>query len=263
MNKLLIITTSNDLSLPLFFLNKDENLAIEVLLFEDSIEKFKIIETKVAEFDYVYFRDPFNTPLAKSWEEKTESVLGLVKKLSIKSIDNIYEIKDFFIEDKWQQYLLFKDFMPATEILSSHSSFNPNQQFVKKRISSRSKDILFEIDSIQNHEEYIIQEKLDIEEEYRVFSLFKKIISPAVYKSSKTINTKVKIDRSKTKEIDKKLETFINQVLELVNLDFVGFDIALTKSGQYKLIEANRSPQFKAFFETTKKNIVANFPFIR
>ncbi len=260
MKKLLIVTTSNDLSLPLFFLSKNENLAIEVLLYEDSHKKFQMLENKIASFEYVYFRDPFNTPLTKGWEEKTKPLLGLVKKNSIKSIDNIYEIKDFFIEDKWQQHLLLKEFMATTDILTSRSLFDPNKQFVKKRISSRSRDILFDISSIQNHEEYIIQEKLEIEEEYRVFSLFNKIISPAVYKSSKTLNTKVQIDRTKTKEVDNNLERFINQILERINLDFIGFDIALTKSGEYRLIEVNRSPQFKAYFETTNQNIVANFP---
>lgn len=261
MKKLLIVTTTNDLSLPLFFLSKNENLAIEVLLFEDSFEKFKLIENKIALFEYVYFRDPFNTPIVKNWEEKVKTILELLNKLSIISIDNIYKIEDFFIEDKWQQYLLLKKFMPATDILTPQSFFDPNKQFVKKRISSRSKDILFDISSIQNHSEYIIQEKLEIEEEYRVFSLFNKVISPAVYKSSKTFSTKVKIDRTKIKEVDNNLENFINQILERINLDFIGFDIALTKSGQYKLIEANRSPQFKAYFEATNHNVVANFPF--
>jgi len=255
MKKVLVITTTNDISLPLFFLDANENLSIQVILYEDDAKTFSQVNAQLESFDIIYARDPFNSNMVKEWEDKIKPILETISNKAIKSIDNIRDIKDFYIEDKWEQYQLLNEYMPNTQILLSKTKFSPETQIIKKRISSRSKGILFEIDGIQDPSQYIVQEKLQIEQEFRVFTCFDEIISPAVYKSSKTKDIKVKIDRTKTKEIDHKLNLFIRQVLDRLNLDFLGIDVALTKDNEYQLIEINRSPQFKAFYEATNINL--------
>ena len=257
MQKTLIITTTNDISLPLFFLNLPANLQIEIILYEDELAKFKKLAQDLPSFKLIYARDPFNSIMVQNWEQKIQPIVEAINTQPIQSIDHVTTIKDFYLEDKWEQYQLLSQFMAPTKILEASDTFNPKIQFIKKRISSRAKGIIFDLNQIDNPSRYILQDKLNIQEEYRIFTLFNQVISPAVYKSSKTQTSKVKIDRSKTKIINPELAKFVQQILNQLNLDFTGLDIALTTQNEYRLIEVNRSPQFKAFYETTGINLAS------
>jgi len=253
-NNFLIITTTRDPSLPLFFLQTPKNIRIDVFLFEENLDSFQTLKEKLSIYEYVYIRDPFNSESVRDLSNKTKFVTDNLSSQII-SVDQIRSADDLLIEDKWLQYQKFSEFLPHTEILSSKSSFNPNTQFIKKRISSRAKGIVFNLDQITNHENYIIQEKIAIQEEYRIYSVYDKIIHPAVFKNSKTQSTAVKIDRTRSKSITPELKKFVGAIHKKTKLDLIGFDIALTKQNQFKLIEINRSPQFATFFEVTKINL--------
>ncbi len=259
MSQLLLVTTANDLSLPLFFHNQPKNLTLDVSLYEDSEKRFSKILASMDSYTIAYFRDPYNTPKNQGWELKIKPLLERIQKLNLPSIDKITKLDNFLIEDKWRQYQCYKNLMPKTQLLDGTINYDSSIHFLKKRISSRSKGVLFSSDSIPSSQldNYIVQEKLEIKEEYRIFTLFGQIIQPAEIKSSKTKRTKVKVNRDKTLKINTQLEQFITRIMHKTDVDFAGLDIALTQSGEYKLIEVNRSPQFKAFFEITGVNLAS------
>ncbi len=136
MKKLLIITTTNDLSLNLFFsYNISKKYNISVLLFEENLDNFVyFLENNT--FDNYYIRDPFNAD-AQQIREKLEKIFELIPQE--KFLDNTKTIEDVFFEDKWLQYQDFKDFIPETQILKNISDIDNPHYITKKRISSRAK----------------------------------------------------------------------------------------------------------------------------
>ncbi len=207
MKKLLIITTTNDLSLNLFFsYNISKKYNISVLLFEENLDNFVyFLENNT--FDNYYIRDPFNAD-AQQIREKLEKIFELIPQE--KFLDNTKTIEDVFFEDKWLQYQDFKDFIPETQILKNISDIDNPHYITKKRISSRAKWILFSSQNFNKEdilEDYIWQKKYTINTEYRIYIINGQVMERASIKSSKTENTKVKIIDNVT--ISEKIKNFI------------------------------------------------------
>ncbi|MEA3304620.1 MAG: DUF916 domain-containing protein, partial [Patescibacteria group bacterium] len=109
-------------------------------------------------------------------------------------IDNIQSDSDVFFEDKYSQYLHYKEYMPKTDILERAEDVSNTNYICKKRISSRAKGIIFQPEQIQGElSDYIIQKRINIDTEYRVYSIFGKVIPMVSIKSSKSENMKVKV----------------------------------------------------------------------
>jgi len=193
-------------------------------------------------FDVVYYRDPFNDEEV-SQESITRSLAKIQGERSIDGIKSYAQMLSF--EDKYEQYQTYLDLMPLT-FLPSECAFIKGKYLAKKRISQRSKDILFDIDNVPIDDNWIFQEIIDIAEELRVYIAFGHVIQQASIKSSKT-NGKVKVIGKRnltTKELN-----FCQKISERLDLDFVGIDMAILKNGKIVLIEVNRSPQFKKYIE--------------
>lgn len=241
-----ILTTKSDQSLD-FFAPKNSRIAY----FEDSDTDLKTILSSQI-FDVVYVRDPFNTG---SYDlSNIETKLSILQKLqpSAKYVDNTRTLDDVLIEDKWRQYQLLGTYMSPTK-LASKASFISGEHIAKKRISARSKDILFSVGKPLN-DDWIVQDLVVIEEELRVYVVRGKVDSSASIKSSKTNNTKVKVVGSRS--LDESEIAFAQEIAHLLPaMDFVGLDIGLTSDGPV-LIEVNRSPQFKRYNELNKVNIL-------
>jgi len=257
MKKLLIITTISDLSIPLFLENKVSSLIdIDFCFFHESLSviKRKLESTK---FDFIYIRDPFTD----GWNEKDlKNKLNYIINNSKKTylIDNIDSVEDIFFEDKLIQYKHFSSFMPKTNILSATKIRKSFDYIIKKRISSRGKGIFFNKKDVpkDNRNDYIIQEKLAIEKEYRIYVIFNKIIPIVNIKTSKTEAHKVKV--LKAEKIDVKLKEFVKTIITDNKFDFFGLDIALSED-KYYLLEINRGCQFTTFYKQTKKNLAEIF----
>lgn len=251
MKKLLIITTINDLSIPLFLTPQvKERISVDIFFYK---QDFKIDQF----YDYIYFRDPFtdeefNLP---ELEEKVGKILVQNNKSYI--IDSIKSFADILFEDKWVQYQLFSKFMPSTELLTNREKVDDPQYITKKRISSRAKGIVFNQSGLQGDlSSYVIQKKLEIKKEYRIYVIFGEIIKTAALKTPKTESSKTKV--YDVQEISPALEEFVQQVTKQNKFDFIGLDIAETNKG-YFLLEVNRSCLFNKYFSETNINLATVF----
>lgn len=257
MKKILIITTTNDLSVDLFSTKDILNLVDVYFLFFH--EKLNVIKDKLESnsFDFVYIRDPFTSYYNKDeLNIKLDFIICNIKSAYL--IDNLESIKDIYFEDKWVQYKIFSEYMPKTYLLSDSNSNNISNYIIKKRISSRGKGIFFNNKDVaqSNIDDYIIQERIIIEKEYRVYVIFNEIINIVSIKSSKTENNKIKIIGNE--KINTGLNNFVKKIITNNKFDFIGLDIAFSK-GYYYLIELNRSPQFNAFYKQTNNNLAEYF----
>lgn len=229
-----IITTRTDISAKFFREN-----GWKIYLY-DSIDD-GLFEQKN---NIIYCRDPFNDVSYRPDEQKIDSLINKLNHL--RSIDNITSFKDLIsIEDKWVQAKKYEKYMPKTKLFSQ-SSFIPGQLIAKKRISQRSKDILFELGDQQLDDNWIVQELLTIKEELRVYVIFGDAIPEATVKTSK-LDGKVKVvggRKLKTEEIEA-----CENIAKESGLDFIGIDLAILEDGEIKVLEVNRSPQFSRFVE--------------
>lgn len=253
---LLIVTTYEDLSLPLFFnYQVTRKFKIKILLFHETLQDFKDSLKNNSFFDLTYIRDPFNGVEVKNIQEKLNFLINEVQ--SKKQIDNITRTEDVFIEDKWKQYEIFNNFMPKTSIFSKKTAYNENKQIIKKRISSRGRGIIFDLKLIKKPSEYLIQEKLNIKNEYRILAIKGKTVKTIVGKQftfDQQLN-KVRVKIQSAEKINTDTLEFVESLNKKHQLDFVGYDLAELQDGSYKLIEINRSPQFIAFYRKTGINL--------
>lgn len=205
--------------------------------------------------DLVYFRDPFNDPDYQPDPFHIDQLIAQHRDAQI--VDHITSFQDILeLEDKYLQSEVYQDLYPVTWLPSQHE-FVPGSNLAKPRISQRAKNIIFDLASLEGRtldDSWIIQELLDIKEELRVYVVCGDVLDQASIKSSKA-SGKVKIigDRLLTPEEI----VFVHQAMEKCPLDVVGFDIAVLPGGQYKVIEANRSPQFLRYGERTGINLAA------
>ena len=239
----LIVTTDSDTSIP-YFIESREN-----------IDAIKYGDPLPSSFDYevVYFRDPFNTG-EYNIQVIQDMVMGVVKRYpQAYFVDGIKSYDELMIEDKWRQYEKLEAFMPPSSLLTKKSELN-GEKIAKKRVSARARDIAFIPEDIDGEvSEYVLQDRLNITREYRVFSIGSKVLPITAVKSPKTPIARVKVQAEISTPAP--LETFTRKILtELPEYDFLGFDIAETEAG-YVLIEVNRSPQFKRYNEIGKMNI--------
>ncbi len=93
---------------------------------------------------------------------------------------------------------------------------------------------------------------MNIQKEYRVYVVCNKIMPKATVKSSKTLTSNVKVIGSEILSPD--ILKFIEKILEQNTFDFIGLDLAITKSGLF-LIEINRTCLFNGYFTQTNINL--------
>lgn len=256
MKKLLNITKIEDKTLPLFLTYKIQQIIdIQFLYVTEPVNHIEDI-VKNNSFDYIYLRAPFYAGIDNN-QIKEICNIALKYKKSAYMVDNITSDQDVFLEDKWYQYKLLNNFMPKTELLNQKTKKQIKNKIIKKRLSSLARDIYFSIPDTKALDDFIIQDKLDIATEYRVFSIFGNVLTLAETKSPKTELQKVKVQ--KPIEISKELESFTYEIDKQLNFDFVGYDIAETKDGEFKLLEANRSCFFAGYYKLTGVNLAEIF----
>lgn len=205
-------------------------------------------------FDVVYFRDPFNVGVFDL--AQIDSVVKHITEMypSAYFVDGIRTTEGLLFEDKWTQYEMLSDFMPFTRLPSVAADMRTGE-LAKKRISSRARDIVFDKQQLTGPvEDYIFQQGLDILTEYRVIAVGGAILPKVAVRSSKTASSRVRI--SMLIDTDPHLLSFATKIMKtLPGFDLAGLDIALTTNG-YRLIEVNRSPQFKRYQELGDISVV-------
>lgn len=248
--KLLIITTYADLSLPLFFSENIRNVVhVDVLLYSNNKEWFDNF-LDVNHYDFIYLRDPFNVEdyNIDAIRSNVESVLD--RKCDASFIDHIHSFDDILFEDKWTQYEKLRQYMSETRL--ADSDIVPEGYIAKKRLSQRSKGIVLSGLLPYSPSEYVFQKRLNIQKEYRVFSIGKSVVPLASVKTSKSATSGVKV--SGVEMLPDNIISFCEDIAQKVNFDFSGLDVAETDEGIF-LLEVNRSPQFYVYFRESKHNI--------
>lgn len=197
----------------------------------------------------VYFRDPFNDPSYVPDEAKIDAIINHYQ--NAYSVDQIRSFKDMQnAEDKYQQAQLYGDLYPTTWLANAHT-FVPGEHIAKPRISQRAKNILFQLDDRVLDDSWIVQTVLPIVEELRVYVISGQILKQASIKSSKSTGS-VKVIG--IRQLTPTEQDFIAQAMQKCPFDLVGFDLAVLQDSSLRLIEANRSPQFKRYYERTHLN---------
>ncbi len=257
MRSLLLVTTVNDLSIPLFLTEEIKSkIKVDFCFFHENLNLIKK-KLESNQYHYIYIRDPFNY-LYEADDLKQKINIILNNKKNSYLIDNIQSVEDIYFEDKWKQYQLFKEFMPDTKILSDIKDVNNASFFTKKRISSRAKGIIFDSKELVDKDpsDYVIQNKIKIDREYRVYVIFNQIIKKASLKNSKTKYSKVEIYG--TEDLEHNISSFVEKIIQKNTLDFIGLDIAKSKNNLY-LLEVNRSCLFNGLFRESKLNLAEYF----
>lgn len=240
-----VVTTPADFSLNLFL---DDSRSVDVYIYG------RIESPVIGGYDVIYFRDPFNTSIydVKAIEEDIFKIRAASPNAYI--VDRTSQLDDVLLEDKWVQYQLLSPYMPLTTLATSRVV--PEGQLAKRRISSRGKGIHFEATAVPGQtDEYIFQRRLDIENEYRCYVVGGRVMPRVAVRISKTPETRVKT--KKLIGIPDAVRRFVEVIYQSgPELDFVGYDIAVTESGLY-LLEANRSPQFTLYNRLSHENVAS------
>lgn len=256
MKKLLIIAKLQDKATLFFQTQKIKSLIkIDYLLYEESkttIEEF----LKNNSFDYIYIRDPFLKLSHPEIKEKLSIIFANSKQARL--IDNLKSIADVFLEDKWKQYQKFPEVFPQTRLVASQIKPDFSKEFVKERISSMAKGVVFSLEEMKKDQNYLAQKKINIKKEYRVFSLFGETIDLMMVKSSK-IDLTTKILGQKTEPLSEEIKTFVKKVDKVFKFDFAGYDVAVDEKGKLYLLEVNRSCYFGAFYRLSGINLAEVF----
>ena len=95
---------------------------------------------------------------------------------------------------------------------------------------------------------FLVQEKINIKNEYRVLVLNGKSLG-CVKKISNKIARNADLGADFEKVENKKVEKLAQKVAQIQKLFFAGVDIIENKDGEFYVLECNRNPQFRAFEE--------------
>jgi len=250
---MLLITNIDDLSLPLYVTQSmQKKVSVDFYFFGENVSDLKqklLLNT----YDYIYFGYPFRALTKKEINSLLNTVLTNKKNAYI--IDNLKTISDIYFEDKWHQYQIFSAFMPKTKLLQSIADADNKMSITKERISGRAEGIFFnshDLD-IAHLNKYIVQDKMNIQKEYRIYVICNNILPEATIKSPKTTTAAVKIMGTET--LSSEIIAFTKKILKKNTFDFIGLDLAITKSGLH-LIEINRSCLFNGYFKHTNINVM-------
>lgn len=246
MSSLLIITTESDISEPLFYTPQTRDLATcTTIQYKDSLTD--IDSALKNNPSYIYLRDPF-TGVAS--EKQIQKAVNYVLKNRKKSafIDNISSFQDILFEDKFNQYQTFQDLMPETYILSEYNQEEEGIWIIKKRISSRARDVHFTRKRVAQaeYENYIVQRIIPVNKEYRIIGVGDVLLDQVLVKTPKTPTSKVKVVGHEHLSHD--LKEFALECMNRLNYDLFGLDIVQSTNGTYHLLEVNRSPQFSSYY---------------
>ena len=253
MKKILLLTTIDDWSTPLFFSQEIQSkFQVDMFLYhEDTAALTKLLTEQ--SYDIIYPRDPFNSGSYELSNIKEKITTLLAGSGDAYIVDSITSFEDVLFEDKWKQYETYREFMPKTKLLESKEETDDPNVITKKRISSRAKGIAFSSNELSGElDSYIVQHKVSITKEYRVFVVCDEIQPLVSVRTSKTPTTKVKAEGTVT--IPPPLREYVENVMQHCAYDLAGLDISETND-RFALIEVNRSPQFNGYFREAGVNI--------
>lgn len=273
--KVIIFTTKSDLGSSLFVKeNSSKNIETFIYYYEDmtykngQIKVMNEVDFDVNPNDHIILRDPYNDFIDYSFFLRL-IVMRYYKQILI---DRDCYLNFPMYEDKLYQSYLFERVgvsTPSTSYMSDEVvGLNNFPCIIKLRVSSRAKGVYiinsreeFENFFMKNKmEDHIIQEYIEIEEDYRVIVFGDEILG-IVERSPKFLGenkiSKVKVIKSLSIDIlPEKIKQECLIIVKELEADLVGLDVVKSKNEEYYFIEANLSPQFNSFQRESGVNVV-------
>lgn len=170
----------------------------------------------------------------------------------IDGMDSVEKIVSF--EDKWNQYTLFKTFMPRTELLKNYKNSAFLKPIFKKRLSSRGTGVRWAQPTEGTDEDWVVQDSIEIREEVRIYTIRGTAYPTGAIRRSQTEVKSARAVASRKLTQDEIL--FAESIAAAApTLDILGLDVARSTDGKLYVLEANRSPGFGAFAELAGVNL--------
>ncbi len=275
---LFIFATRKDLSAPIIKLEANrKSLQSEIIFYEQiEIQNNELWSDKtqlnIKYDDKIIIRWPWD---ASDTSIEYNYIVNYLCARYPKNISLDFECLNKFspdYEDKYFQYQLFiKLGISAPKVILGTDQLSVESKIgfpivIKKRISSRSKgNFLIENRSqfeqkIKNLDlsKYIFQEYIRAKEDYRVLVLGRKVLGTVSrYMHLRDGNRLSVKGMENVTKINSKIVSDAKKIQNELGADFVGFDVLIGENRDYFFIEANLSPQFGLFAETTGTNVGA------
>ena len=172
--------------------------------------------------------------------------------------------------NKYQNYMLFKEnklFVPATILLSEikekgFQDFEGEEIVVKDIRGKRGIDVHkcmkselpTLIPKLNAKKDYMLQEFVKIEKEFRVFVVGKKVLGAIEKKSDSWLKNIFQGAKAKKAKLNAELKAAVLIAVKSVGTEIAGVDAAITSKGIF-ILEVNRSPGFQAFEQSTGINV--------
>ena len=245
----LVVTVSPESSVDLLSKHAD-------IILLDQVNVTKVLSI----YKSIYVRSHFSKAelQPQNFQDTITAIVSRAKSLNpnihvVDGMDTVEKIIGF--EDKWNQYQIYSEFMPQTRVLNTKNNTNSQKFIYKKRLSSRGLGVTADLSEVTGSvNDWIAQEKLDIDEEIRVYIIRGTVYPLGAVRSSMTTNRKTLSINAR--ELINDEIAFASAISQRSNeLDMIGLDVARTNDGTLQLMEVNRSPGFGAFAELTQVNL--------
>lgn len=273
--KLYIFATNKDLSAPIISDEaKNQKLVTEIFFYEN----LKISEGQLTNFgSKLTFLNGDKIIIRWPWDADDTSIEHnlIVKYLCEKFQENIcldFDCLNKFspdYEDKYFQSQVFEKLNISTpktvlgnvELAKKEIGF---PMVIKKRISSRSKgNFLIENKEQFNEkikslglDKYIFQKYTQVEQDLRVLVLKDNVLGCVSRHMHVRDENRLSVKgMDKVEEIDERIKRDAIKIRTYLGADLVGFDVLVDSDNKYFFIEANLSPQFGTFTQTTEINV--------
>lgn len=273
--KLYIFATNKDLSAPIISDEaKNQKLVTEILLYEN----LKISDGQLTNSgSKLTFLNDDKIIIRWPWDADDTSIEynSIVKYLCEKFQENIcldFDCLNKFspdYEDKYFQSQVFEKLNVSTpKTVFGNVELAKKQieypMVIKKRLSSRSKgnfliennEQLEEKVKLLDLDKYIFQKYTRAELDLRVLVLKDNVLGcVSRHMHVRDENRLAVKGMDKVEQIDERIKRDAMKIRDYLGADLVGFDILVDKNNDYFFIEANLSPQFGSFMQTTEINV--------
>ena len=240
---------------------------INIILNKDNVSVF-YGDIDVSDVDIVVSRN------TKGVVEKVDQVIKILKAKG--AVVFGHEEKVPFSYRKFDNHLKFIDYFPKTFYFTRKTKSKALDFLKKVEIdfpfilkpegSSKGKGVAliknekdfnsyFENEEVLEFVDFIMQEYLDILNEYRVFVLGNKSLGACEKKGDNLIAKNFAQGGFFVYLRDKELESFAEKLSLELEHHVLGFDIVRTRSGELKLLEINAWPAFIGFEEASHINM--------
>lgn len=248
----------------IYYANPNE---INIILNRDDVSVF-YGDIDITDVDIVISRN------TKGVVEKVDQVIKILK--SKGAVVFGHEERTPFSYRKFDNHLKFLEFFPKTFYFTKNTKEIALNFLDKAKISlpfilkpeGSSKGIgvalikneedfisYFDNEEVQNYSDFIMQEYLDVLNEYRVFVLGKKSLGACEKIGENLIAKNFAQGGSFVYVKDEEIESLAERLSLEIEHHILGFDIIRTKNGDLKLLEINAWPAFMGFEKASKINM--------